>query len=236
MLRRTTAIGLGLFGVLVCGCSQGASPQATAEEVVRKFVTPLYAEGVPYDGARDLGKQVGQQAESVLIRMIGQQDMKASQSNVVVTLGILGSADAAKRLIAFIEDGSGPLPTDEVQPRMDAVVALGYAANVAADATALNYLLSGADPAYWTPPRINWTLPDKGSPAGRLRTRTISALGLSGNKDAHQMLLKLQKTGGGGGRGGGAVTGEQALIAEALDANEYIEQNGLSKYYSTRRF
>ena len=231
MLRRATAIGLGLGCLLVSGCRQPGSAPDTVDEAVRKFVTPTYVEGVPYEKARALGPQ----AEPVLLRLLDRQDMKSSQSNVLVTLGILGSAQAAQRLIAFIEAGSGTLPADEVQTRMHAVIALGYAAHVATDATALNYLLSGADPSHWTPPRIRWTLPDKASPANRLRSRTLSALGLSGKPDALQMLLKLQKTGGGGGRGA-PPTSEQALIAESIEANQYIATNGMIQYYRTRRF
>ena len=233
MHRRSTAVVvLALDGVLVGSCRSAAQPP-TLEEAVRKLVSATYADGFPYDEARKLGPQ----AESILLQLVDRQDMKPFRSNIVVTLGILGSAQAAKRIITIIETGTGDLPPDEVQTRMDAVVALGYAANVGADATAINYLLAGADVAHWTPPRITWTLPGGGSPAVRLRTRAISALGLSGNADAHQKLLQLQKSGGGGGRGG-APSREQELIAESITTNEYVAQNGLIKYYEThaRRF
>ena len=242
MLRRATAIALGLTSILLSGCGQAGPPApppaappaptaTTPEQVIRNFVTPLYAEGIPYDKARALGAQ----AEPVLIQLLDRQDMSASRGNIVVTLGILGSANAAQHIITFLEAGSGALAPDEARARTDAVIALGYAANGAAGATALNYLLSGADPAYWTPPRIRWTLPGGASPASRLRMRAISALGLSGRPDAHQLLLQLQKTGGGGGRGS-KPSSEQSLIAEAIEANEYIAKNGLSQYYATRRF
>lgn len=231
MHRRTTAVvAVGLAVLLVTGCRSGGTAQPTIDETVRNFVTPIYAEGVPYDKARALGPQ----AEPILLRLLDQPDMRDSRSNILVTLGILGSAQAAQRIVTFIEDATGVLPADDVQPRMDAVVALGYAANVAADATASNYLLSGVDAAFWTPPRIRWTLPDGGSPANRLRARAISALGLSGRTDALQMLQKLQTTGGGGR--GGPPTSEQALIAEAIETNQYIAKNGLSQYYQARRF
>jgi HEAT repeat protein len=185
-------------------------------------------EGVPYDKARALGPQ----AEPILLQLIDRQDMRASRSNIVVTLGILGSPAAVQRIITVLEAGSSALAQDEVQTRMDAVVALGYAANVAVDPTALNYLLSGTNLGYWIPPRIQWTLPDGGSPATRLRTRAISALGLSGKSDALQMLQQLQTTGG----GRGAPPSEQALIAESIETNQYIAKSGLSQYYQTRRF
>ena len=228
MPRRSTAIVvLGLVAFLLTGCRRGGSPPKTFDEEVRDFVTPTYAEGVSYETARALGPR----AEPILLQLLDRPDMRASRSNIVVTLGIFGSPQAVQRIITTIEAGSGVLPADEVQTRMDAVVALGYAANVAADATAINYLLAGADSAYWTPPRIRWTLPGGGVPADRLRARAISALGLSGKSDAHQMLLTLQKAGGGGR--GGQPGREQELIAESIKTNEYIAQNGLTKYYET---
>jgi len=219
---------MGLAGILVTACqSGGALP--TFDEQVRSFVTPTYSEGIPYDKARALGPG----AVPVLRQLIDRQDMRSARSNIVVTLGILGSPPAVQRIITVLEAGAGTLAPDEVQTRMDAVVALGYAANVATDATALNYLLVGADLAYWAPPRIKWTLPDGSSPASRLRARAISALGLSGKSDALQMLQKLQTTGGGRG---GPPNREQALIAEAIETNQYVANNGLSQYYQTRRF
>ncbi len=227
MPRRSTAfVVLGLVAFLVTGCSRSGSPPKTFDEEVRDFVTPIYAEGVSYEMARALGPR----AEPILLQLLDRPDMRASRSNIVVTLGILGSPAAVQRIITVLEADAGALAADEVQTRMDAVVALGYAANVAADATAINYLLAGADLAYWTPPRIKWTLPGGGVPAGRLRARAISALGLSGKDNAHQRLLQLQKSGGGGG---GQPSREQELIAESIRTNEYVAQNGLTKYYET---
>jgi HEAT repeat protein len=230
MPRRSAAVVvLGVVSLLVPGCRSVEPPQKSLDERVHDFVIPTYAEGVPYEKARALGPQ----AEPILLNLLDRQDLTASRSNIVVTLGILGSPAAVQRIITVLETGVGALAPDEVQTRMDAVVALGYAANVATDATALNYLLSGADVAYWGPPRIKWMLPDGGSAASRLRTRAISALGLSGKSAALQMLQKLQTTGGGRG---GQTASEQALIAESIETNQYIAKNGLSQYYQTRRF
>jgi HEAT repeat protein len=229
-LRSTQLIALGIAGSLITACRSAGPPPPTLDEQVRNFVTPTYSEGVPYDKARALGPQ----AEPILLQLIDRQDMTAARSNIVVTLGILGSPAAVQRIITVLEAGSGALTPDDVQTRMNAVVALGYASNVAADPTSLNYLQSGTNVAYWIPPRIAWTLPDGGSPASRLRTRAISALGLSGKSDALQMLQQLQTTGGGGR--GGPSTSEQALIAEAIETNQYVAKHGLSRYYQTRRF
>jgi hypothetical protein len=163
-------------------------------------------------------------------KLLDRPDMRASRSNIVVTLGILGSPQAVQRIITTIEAGAGVLPADEVQTRMDAVVALGYAANVAADATAIDYLLAGAglgllDTATDQMDSAGWR--SAGGPSARARDQCA---GVVREKRCASRLLQLQKSGGGGG---GQPSREQELIAESIKTNEYIAQNGLTKYYET---
>lgn len=220
-------------GLLATGCGSGGGPRPapSADQAVRDFVVPTYAHGVPYDDARALGPQ----AVKILLQLLDEPGMVMNRSNIVVSLGMLGSDPAEQRLIGFIAAGSGPLTADDVSLRLDALTALGYAANVASTATTLDYLIGGLVPDEWAS-RVKWQLPTKGSPAARLRQQTVAALGLSGKQAALRALQNLEASGGRGGRGGGSpvtTPSEQAQIVEAIKANQFIAANGLSQYYRT---
>lgn len=214
--------------VLLAGCGgDQVTPQPPFDETVRNFVSATYAHGVPYDEARALGAP----AEPILLKLLDEPTMAPNRSNIVVTLCMLGSDQATNRVIALIESGSGPLPPDELTLRLDAMMALGYAAHVATTQTALAYLLSGVSHD-WTS-RIAWRLTSAVDPSPRLRSSAIAGLGLSAKPEALKALQDLQAKGSGGGRGGGTPTSEQALIAEAIKANQFIATNGMSRYYET---
>src|SRR5262245_61397536 len=118
-MRRAAAALIG--GVLLAAaCSSGGSsaPQPVPFPVrVQNFVQAVYPHGVPYDEAKALGPA----AEPLLLQYFDQQGMEASRSNIIVTLGILGSAPSVQKVIDTIELGTGPLSALEVGVRMDAV-------------------------------------------------------------------------------------------------------------------
>lgn len=229
---------LSLVGVVVVAgaCSGGGSePPPPPQDPVRAFVEATYPHGVPYGEARALGPG----AEPALLQWLDDPAMAPHRSNIAVTLGILGSAQAGARLVTLIESGSDPLPADDVRLRMDAIMGLGYAAYAGTSPAPLRYLLGGLDTSTWAA-RVHWQLSDKGDPAARLRMQAALALGLSGSPDALSALQNLQSAGGGGrggGRGGGggaALTpSEQAAVAEAIRANQFIAANGMDEYYRT---
>lgn len=221
-----------MAGLVVCGCNGRQRPAAppSSGSPVDDFVQVLYPHGVPYAEARALGSA----AEPRLRQLLDLPAMAPHRSNIVITLGMLGSGASVDRLIQLIETGNGILSAEEVSLRMDAVMALGYAAYADPNRTtkALAYLLEGADLARW-PPRVHWKL-DRGGDAGpRLRDRAIGGLGLSAQPEALRKLQAMQTGGGGGGgRGGPPPTpAEQARLAEAIKANQYIAANGMNKYY-----
>jgi hypothetical protein len=197
---------------------------------VRDFVSASYFHGVPYDAARALGPQ----AVPILIQLIDDPAMAASRATTVVTLGILGSDQAERRIRAFVETGTGTLSADEVGVRLDGLTALGYSANVATTNDTINYLVDGLNTDRWSD-RAKWLLPSGATPSTRLRERTIAALGLSGKPDALRALQALLSAAAAVGRGGSArlTPSEQALANEAIRANQFIAANGLSQYYRT---
>jgi hypothetical protein len=237
-----------LFGVSVlvagCGSSGGPRPPASPDQAVADFVKPTYPHGVPYDEARQLGAQ----SVSMLKRLLDDQSMVEDRGNILTVIGMLGSDAAESTLIDYVQAGSGPLKAEEVSLRLDALTALGYAANVATSATTLEYLIGGLDTANW-PKRVAWRLASGGDPSARLRQRSMAALGLSGKPEALTALQTLRAQaagpvgrrgggGGGGGRGGAQppilTPSEQALLDNAIETNQFVSANGLSVYY--RRF
>jgi hypothetical protein len=225
MLRRL--IAFVAVGVLTACGSPPPPPQAPSGDPVRRFVEATYPHGVPYDQARALGAA----AEPNLLLLLDQTSMTPHRGNILVTLGILGSTTAVQRVVTEIEKGTGQLTADEVNARMDGVLALGYAAYADTNRTtgSLTYVLEGTSLPRWNA-RVKWELNGGGDPARRLLARTIGALGLSGRREALRALEDLLSAAG-GGRGGPPATPEHARIADALEANKYIAANGMTKYY-----
>lgn len=237
-------LSIALVAVAIAGaaCGPDTPPTPTFDETVRTFVSATYPHGVPYDSARALGTP----AEPILLRLLDEPAMAAHRSNIVITLGMLGSPAAAQRIVQIIEDGTGVLSPDDASVRMDAVMALGYAAYAAGPGAApsppLTYLLDGLDASVW-PVRVAWRLSNDDGRAEQLRMRSIAALGLSGHPSALTALQQLLpvgggRGGGGGGRGGGGrgaplPPSDDAAINESIRANEFIAANGMSRYYET---
>ena len=221
-----SAVTLAMLTLLGAACAPAQqAPPATLDATVRAFVTPTYAHGVPYDRARNLGAQ----AVPVLITLIDEPSMRPHRSNIVVTLGILGTGPSIKTVIDTIERGTGALDADEVRVRMDAITALGYAANVSTDPAVLTYLRDGLDTNVWDK-RATWRLSDGSNAAARLRNRSVAALGLSGKPDALTALTALDST---IPVRGAPRSSLKALVEEAITTNQFIAANGLSKYYET---
>ena len=243
------AVGVSVL-TIACGHADAPPPSgsppasATLEQRVADFIEGTYVHGVPYDEARTLGAA----AVPILVGLIKTQP--ADRSNILTVLGMLGGSDAELALKDFVRSGSGNLADEEVELRLDALTALGYAANVATTDATLNYLIGGLQPATW-PDLPTWRLPSGGDPSAQLRQRSIAALGLSGKTEALSALQVLLNPppggagggGGGGGRGGGRGGGppltpsEISLLRSAIETNQFIAShapNGLSEYYKKR--
>jgi hypothetical protein len=226
MTRRVLGILPAVIFAVAC---QGAAPQSQLNTRVRDFVTPTYVHGVPYDDARALGPQ----ALPILEQLLRDPSMVRHRRNIIITIGMIGTPAAQPVLITFVQNGSGELSAQEVSLRVDALLALGYAANTSTDLSELTYLRNGLDNASWAAPRVQWTLPGGASPAARLRLQAINSLGLTGKPQADQALVQLQVAlkSSGGGRGGAPPSSEEALVAQAIQTNQFLLNNSLSAYF-----
>jgi hypothetical protein len=254
-MRTKTARFLGVCGTVAgvvaavvtiggCGSQKSSAPPPQSAvtprpvappappQTIRNFVTPPYAEGIPYDDARAFGTAAVQD----LISLLHEPSMADSRSNIVVTLGMIGGDPAEAELRSVIERGTGKQSQADFSVRLDAQLSLGYAANVATNTNTLTYLIAGLQSGVWDS-RVSWQTPEGGVPFPRMRERTIIALGLSGKPQAKVALDDLLSSGRGGGRGGGqALTpSEQAVITEAIKVNQYLANHSLSQYFREYR-
>jgi len=197
-----------------------------AQQTVQGFVKAIYAEGVPYQQARAFGPA----AVNELLTLLNDPSMADARSNIVVTLGMIGGDKAEDELRQLVARGTGKLTQPEFTLRLNAQMALGYAANVAKTIVTLDYLIASLQSGVWDS-RVSWQPPNGGSPFPRLRERSIMALGLSGKPQAGNALEQLLK-GEGGGRGGAPLTrSDQEVVKEALLANQYLRTHSLAQYF-----
>src|SRR4030095_14469903 len=177
-----------------------APTPAAQPATLRELVEPLYFRGVPYDQARSLGARMGSAAE--LKSLFNDPTMTDARSNIVVTLGMIGGQEAEDFLKGLVSSGTGKLLDADVSLRLDAQMALGYAANIAPGTDTLVYLIDSLDPSVWDK-RLTWQLPSGQTPVPRLQQRSVIALGLSGKDRARVVLQSFLSAPRAGRRGGG---------------------------------
>jgi len=187
----------------------------------RSFVEPLYPHGVPYDRAM----QLGQAADTELISLLGEEAMRDSRGNILITLGMLGTSRGAGAIKGVLEADQGQLSGAEFLVKMDAVLALGHSAYVAQTTEPMLYLRSGLNRNVWDS-RVKWRLPGGGEPSAELRKQCISALGLSGKDEAHVVLQDMLND-----AGAKLDPNEAAQIKQSITTNRQIKQLGMSGYY-----
>ncbi len=197
---------------------------------VREFVRQLYPEGVPYEQAIRLRRG----AVKILLEMLRDPREAPYWTNVVTTLGMIGSPEAVDPLISFLE-GGGPasaLPLAEFRARLAVTPALGYILAKRMNGRALKYLSDGLDPAVWSQ-RVSWRAPTEVMAVTRdiqLTEMTIWGLALSGRAQARAALNNFKATLARESAKYGTDT--EQVLSEALEAHTIIARAGLSRYYA----
>lgn len=221
-----TAILLALLiSVQSVTAQQNGQPAAVPVDVV-DFVTRVYPHGVPYEQAiRYSGNDV-----TVLLDMLDDNRYAQYRSNIVSTLGFIGSSRAVLPLVYFIQVGSGVIDAEQYRAKAAAIISLGYLINRNANATALDYLKGGIEPNVWSKRKIRWTtafFPDETSRNIELAKQSLIALGLSGHPEATAILREQQSR----PQQRSAAALSDNLLDELLKANEEIARDGLGEYY-----
>lgn len=223
----TFIIGLILSGFF-CNGNIWAS-----EMDIKNFVRQTFIHGVPYEEA----DRYGANDVDTLLGMLADPSQENYWSNIVVTLCIIGDERAVDPIISFIKSSTGQLSHSQYTAKTSAIMAFGYLINKSGNRKALDYLKESLDPDTWVERGMRWSSPYQTSAVDRdmqLSIMAILGLALSGNFEAREALLSLQR----------APKTEAAkrlqaqasdVISEALNANKIIAEEGLVDYYRKKR-
>jgi hypothetical protein len=197
---------------------------------IRDFVRQLFIHGIPHEETMRYNSSV----VPTLLDMLADTKEQQAWPNIVIVLGMLGDDRAVTPLISLIEQSAdGEINYFQYEAKKNAILGLGYLVNKSGNQTALTYLRDGLAPSVWAERGVTWTSPDQEAATERdreLTRMTIIALGLSGNPSAQEALRELLTP--------AATRTERnfrarmnAVISEALNANQRIANEGLSRYY-----
>jgi hypothetical protein len=128
-----------------------------------------------------------------IVALLGDEEHKHDWANVVQTICYIGTPAGFEPLRAFIQDRfRGEVDSETFVALGTAQSCLGLIA--ATSPAALDYLIKGTDPAYWS--TLRWTHEGReGMKLGILWSKlTINALSMTGTPRAGEALEKLQRS------------------------------------------
>ena len=204
--------------------SNGQSPGS-----VEEFVQQIYFEGIPYDQA----SQYGQDDVPKLLAMLKDPNEKAYQSNIIVTLGIIGDDRALEPMLEVLESDGDQLKPEDFAAKSSVLMSLGYLINKSQNEKALAYLKSHTTPEGWQGSKLTTAEGLQASTDERsqqLSTLAVIGLALSGHPEAKNTLRSL----GENVKAMGPTTFAKqmnSVVDEALKAHESISKEGLAAYY-----
>ena len=216
------------MSLLIAGSVFFGAGQTSAMDV-KEFVKQTFIHGVPYEKASGYGAG----DVDTLLNMLSDRSQEDYWPNVVITLCIIGDDRAVDPVLSFIKESSGQLSHAQYTAKTSAIMALGYLINKSGNRKALDYLMAGLEPGAWSEKGVDWVSPYHASAGDRdmqLSTMAVLGLALSGNSEAREALLSLQRA----PKTAAAKRLQaqaSATISEALSANQMIAEQGLAEYY-----
>ncbi len=210
---------------------RGDEPAAPAPtEPVADFVRRERFGGVPWEEA----SRYGAADTPMLLRLLADPAEEGHWVHVVAVLGAAGDQAAVEPLIRFMEAGGHKrLSRAGWAARSSVPLALGYSLYANGSRRAQEWLAARARPEGWGASGLRWLPPGKTDAAGRDRTlsmRGIMGLALSG-RPAARTVLREALAGLETKQGGADPSGVRELLEEAIEANEFIQREGLGAYY-----
>lgn len=198
---------------------------------VDEFVRQLYFEGLPLARAAEFGAD----DLAPLVAILNSPEDVLYHENAALTIGMIGEEASVGHLISYIEASeASPLGADATEAersyaekgRAAAMVALGYAANLAASSDAVSYLMDRANQG------LSLTAAVDDPATARLTEYAIIALGFSGADEAGLKLIEI-------GEGLQSVLSTSVASKNAgeavetgLDIAREISAKGLLGYYA----
>jgi hypothetical protein len=228
-------VGMSPCSVPILPAETPTTPQERVD--IHEFVQRIYAEGVPFDEAR----QYGPADAEVLRGMLGDRRHRAQWPMIATVLGIIGDEGTASELIQFIQMGRGTrVNSNEYRAVGAAIVALGYLAERTGSPQALRFLEDAMDPQFWgRQTRMRWVsraLPTLEARDRQLANIAVMGLGLSGRSEASGRLRARWETLN--GRRDRASDEEQQVMQEVVEQamrdHGRVARWGLSGYYADR--
>jgi hypothetical protein len=206
-----------------CSAAAVAPPRQAAG--VEGFVHQIYIHGVPaqqahqYSSPEDVKK---------LAQLLQNPEEQPYWANAVMTLGLIGTPNAAQELASFLNRGSGVLTPAAYRAKSSAVIAMGYALARSGREPLLSFLERKTDPKAWQ--TLSWSSPFSTDPEQQhlqLARSAIAALGVSGNAKAEVALEGIQ-------RKSDALGPEKSQfydsLKEALNENRNVQTIGFDAY------
>ncbi len=211
---------------------ESASSSTAGAMAIEEYVRQVFIKGVPYE---ETITSYDASDVPTLLTMLNDPAEEPHWANIVVVLNIIGGEEVVDPLIAFIEADSGAeLSYDHYVAKTSALMSLGYLVNRTGSEQALTYLIESANPIVWEERETADVGPFQATVTETnqdLSKHAILGLALSGTPDSAQALRSFQA-----GEGTGEESEFQAavddIIAEALEANNEIQEGGLIEYYS----
>lgn len=229
---RHTIVFYSIIVVLMGGgvyTTVSVSEAMAASGNVEEFVQQIYFEGIPYDQA----SQYGQDDVPKLLAMLNDPKNKSFQSNIIVTLGIIGDDRAVEPMIEVLESNGDQLKQEDFAAKSSVLMSLGYLINKSQNEKALAYLKSHTTPEGWQGSKM---INAEGLQAStdersqQLSTLAVIGLALSGHPEAKNALRSL----GENVKAMGTTTFAKqmsSVVDEAMKAHESIAKEGLAAYY-----
>lgn len=177
------------------------------------FVTSVYFEGIPLEDAR---KFVGKD-DAYLSRVLQDQGMVNYHPAALTILGLSGTQSAEQALVRYVVSGNERIDSSFMASKSDAVMSLGYLANVSGGKFGLKTLIETAEGG-WSKQGMSWSLDYSKDPAAApesIRRMSLIGLALSGHPDAGPVLERAKVN-------AEKADGEWAITAE--DVSDYIEE------------
>lgn len=190
-----------------------------------QFISKMYIHGVPYEEA----KSYGATAIPTLASFLEDPNFEPYLSNIIITMGHIGSPNATPHLLKFIELQSGEISEQRFIATLTVFQALGHISQ-SGDPIAMQALMDYKEETNWQTKPINYRFAQyQNAVMGEVIARmAIQGLGISGRPEAMAALRALENN--------PTTRADWAdNVSEAKALNQKIQIQGVSKVFRKKK-